>query len=222
MSAFRIDGASSFAVKGRAHAIDVIAPSADPPRRRRLWPFVFALALAAIGAWQVAAAGWIHAKALVAQKLIAHSWALAREGGLSRRPWPNADTRPIARLTVPSRNVDLYVLEGASGRSLAFGPGHVSGTAKPGSWGNTVIVAHRDTHFSFLRDLTLGDEIVVESAPSAIARYRVSEVTIVDKGETRVLDPADAAQLTLITCYPFDAVRPGTAQRYVVIAERIA
>ncbi len=222
MSAFRIDGTSSFARMGRTRAVDAVEPVVDAPRRRRFWPFALALALAAIGTWQVAAAGWIHAKALVAQKLIAHSWALAREGGLSRRPWPSADTRPIARLTVPSRHVDLYVLEGASGRSLAFGPGHVSGTARPGSWGNTVIVAHRDTHFSFLRDLTLGEEIVVESAPSAIARYRVSEVTIVDKGETRMLDPADAAQLTLITCYPFDAVQPGTTQRYVVIAERIA
>jgi sortase A len=116
----------------------------------------------------------------------------------------------------------VYVLEGASGRSLAFGPGHVSGTAAPGSWGNSVIVAHRDTHFSFLRDLALGDEIVVESAPSSLSRYRVREVTIVDQGETRMLDAADAAQLTLITCYPFDAVRPGTTQRYVVIAERVA
>jgi sortase A len=222
VSAFHIDGTSSFGLKGRTHALDVIDPSVDPPRRRRFWPFAFALALAAIGLWQVASASWIHAKAAVAQTLIAHSWALAREGGLSRRPWPSADTRPIARLTVPSRHIDLYVLEGASGRSLAFGPGHVSGTAKPGSWGNTVIVAHRDTHFSFLRDLTLGEEIVVESAPAAIARYRVSEVTIVDKGETRMLDPADTAQLTLITCYPFDAVPPGTTQRYVVIAERIA
>jgi len=138
------------------------------------------------------------------------------------RPWPSADTRAIARLTVPSRDVDLFVLEGASGRSLAFGPGHVSGTARPGSWGNSVIVAHRDTHFAFLRNLALGDEIVVESAPSAVARYRVREVTVVDKGETRMLDAADEAQLTLITCYPFDAVRPGTTQRYVVIAERVA
>jgi len=36
------------------------------------------------------------------------------------------------------------------------------------------------------------------------------------------MDGADAAQLTLITCYPFDAVQPGTTLRYVVIAERIA
>ena len=56
----------------------------------------------------------------------------------------------------------------------------------------------------------------------AQARYRVREVTIVDQGETRVLESADSPQLTLITCFPFDAVRPGTRLRYVVIAERVA
>ena len=222
MSAFHVDGPSSFAMVGRAHPLEVVPPPATPPTRWKPWPMLFAIALLAFGAWQVASAGWIHAKALVAQKLIAHAWAQSREGGLSRRPWPSADTRPIARLTVPSRGVDLYVLEGASGRSLAFGPGHIDGTALPGSGGNAVIVAHRDTHFAFLRDIALGEEIVVESTPTAISRYRVREITVVDKGETRLLDPADTAQLTLITCYPFDAVQPGTALRYVVIAERVA
>jgi sortase A len=222
VSTFRIEGPSSFAMKGRTRVIAEEEGSAQPPRQRRWWLMAGAVLLLAVGVWQVAAAGWIHAKAIVAQKLIAYSWERSRQSGFARRPWPSADTRPIARLTVPSQGIDLYVLEGSSGRSLAFGPGHVSGTALPGSWGNAVIVAHRDTHFAFLRNLALGEEIVVESAPSALARYRVREVTVVDKGETRLLDPADAAQLTLITCYPFDAVLPGTTQRYVVIAERVA
>ena len=128
--------------------------------------------------------------------------------------------RPIARLTVPARGVELYILDSASNRALAFGPAHVSGTASPGSWGNAVIVAHRDTHFAFLRSLAPDDEIDVEIANGNPARYRVRDVAIVDKSETRVLDNADSAQLTLITCYPFDAVRPGTRLRYVVIAER--
>ena len=190
--------------------------------RMRGWRPGLALALVALGLWQVAAAGWIHAKAIVAQHLIASAWTQARDGGASRRPWPWADMRPIARLTVPSLGVELYVLDSASPRALAFGPAHVSGTASPGSWGNTVIVAHRDTHFSFLRSLALDEEIDVELAKGARARYRVREVTVIDKGEWRVLDSTDAPQLTLITCYPFDAVRPGTRLRYVVIAERVA
>lgn len=182
---------------------------------------ILALLLVAGGAWQLAAAGWIHAKAHLAQHLIASAWAQARDGGPSRRPWPWADMRPIARLIVPALGVDLVVLDDTSPRSLAFGPAHVSGTASPGVSGNTVIIAHRDTHFAFLRRIALGDEIDVEAAHGAIARYRVREVTIVGKGETRVMDEADAPQLTLITCFPFDAVQPGTALRFVVIAERI-
>jgi len=185
------------------------------------WLPAIALGLAVAGASQVAAAGWIHAKALLAQHLIASAWVQARDGGPSRRPWPWADMRPIARLTVPARGIELYILDSPTPRALAFGPAHVGGTASLGSWGNTVIVAHRDTHFAFLRNLALDDEIDVETGRGAPARYRVREITVVDKGETRVLDDADSAQLTLITCFPFDAIRPGTRLRYVVIADRV-
>jgi sortase A len=185
-------------------------------RRRAL----IAGALIALGTWQVAEAGWIHAKAIVAQHLIASAWKDAREGRVARRPWPWADMRPVARLTVPGRRIDLYVLDNASNRALAFGPAHVSGTASLGSFGNAVIVAHRDTHFAFLRELHPDDEIDVETRGGA-ARYRVREVAIVDKTDTRVLDAADSAQLTLITCFPFDAVRPGTTLRYVVVADLV-
>ncbi len=189
---------------------------------RARWLTILLVALASVGVSQIAAAGWIHAKAIVAQHLIASAWAQARDGGTSRRPWPWADMRPIARLQVPARGIDLYVLDAASARALAFGPAHVSGTAAPGSAGNIVIVAHRDTHFAFLRDLLPEDEITIEGTGGAISRYRVREVTIADKAESRLLDPADSPQLTLITCYPFDAVQPGTPMRYVVIAERVA
>ena len=185
------------------------------------WISWVAAMLACVGTWQVAQAAWIHAKAIVAQHLIASAWKDARAGRVARRPWPWADMRPVARITVPAHGVELYVLDNASNRALAFGPAHVSGTAPPGSGGNSVIVAHRDTHFAFMRELHADDEIDVETWRGA-ARYRVREITILDKSETRVMDPANSAQLTLITCYPFDAVRPGTSWRYVVVADLVA
>jgi sortase A len=188
---------------------------------RRAWA-PLALLLVAIGSWQVAHAGWIHAKGWLAQRLIASAWADVRDGRAARAPWPGADMRPIARLTVPQRNIELFVLDTASPRALAFGPAHVGGTAPPGARGNTVIIAHRDTHFSFLRYLQREDEIDVESGRGAHSRYRVRDVSVVDQGESRVLEAADAAQLTLITCFPFDAIMPGTRLRYVVIADRVA
>jgi sortase len=187
--------------------------------RVKRWIAWLVVILTTVGGWQVAHAGWIHAKAIVAQELIASAWKDARAGHVARRPWPWADMRPVARLSVPAHRVELFVLDNASNRALAFGPAHVGGTAAPGGPGNAVIVAHRDTHFAFLRDLHEDDVIDVETARGA-ARYRVREVAIVDKSETRVLEAADSPQLTLITCYPFDSVRSGTALRYVVIADR--
>jgi len=183
---------------------------------------VLALVFAIAGTWQVASAAWIHAKAWLAQELIAQSWTVARDSAGAPRPWPGADLRPIARLAVPMRGVELYVLDNPSPNALSFGPAWVAGTAVPGGDGNSVIVAHRDTHFAFLRRLKADDVIEVEGLRGVRARYRVREATIVEKTETRVLDSADSAQLTLITCYPFDAVRPGTPWRFVVVADRMA
>jgi sortase A len=178
--------------------------------------------LMALGLWQLASAGWIHAKALLAQRLIAASWQQARAGVPPRPPWPWADMRPVARLSVPALGIDLFVLDAPTPRALAFGPAHVGGTAAPAARGNTVLVAHRDTHFAFLRRLAENDEIAVQGVRGASARYRVREMAVLGAGEARLLDAFDSAQLTLITCYPFDAVRPGTSLRYVVIAERVA
>jgi sortase A len=223
MSTFFVNGPSSFAVRGRTYggASDPERGTGRPSRRARRWPVTaIVLLLLALAAWQLGGAAWIHAKAALAQHLIASAWESGKADG-ARKPWPWADTRPLARLTVPSRGISLYVLAGTSGRSLAFGPGHVDGTALPGSAGNSVIVAHRDTHFAFLRHLREDEEIDVEDARGRLTRYRVREVAIVDKSETRLLDPADSPQLTLITCWPFDAVQPGTPQRFVVIADRV-
>ncbi len=179
-----------------------------------------ALGVAALGL--LAQAAWIPAKAALGQLLMRDAWQRAREGVAEPRPWPWADTWPVARLTVPGRGVALYVLAGASGRTLAWGPGHVAGTAGPGAPGNCALAGHRDTHFAFLRDLAPGDEVVLETADGVRRRYRVSEAGVYDRDDTWWLAPAPLAGparlLTLITCYPFDAVVPGGPGRYVVRA----
>lgn len=180
-----------------------------------------AAALAFAATWQLAAAGWIHAKAALAQHLIASAWKSAQASGLAQRPWPGADLAPIARLTVPARGVELFVLDQATPRALAFGPGHVGGTAAPAGPGNVVIVAHRDTHFAFLREVIPGETIALEALQGS-ARYRVLSVSVVHQSDTRVLEGAHDSRLTLVTCFPFDAVRAGTELRYVVVAERVA
>ena len=162
---------------------------------------------------------YIMAKAQLAQVLIERAWQRTTAGKHERRPWPWADTRPVARLWFPKYGKTLMVLDGASGRNLAFGPTHMSATPTPGMPGNSVIAGHRDTHFALLEDVRSGDTIGVENAVST-TDFNVTETGVVHASAMEVLEPTSTATLTLITCYPFRVLDPGTEWRYVVRAER--
>ena len=99
---------------------------------------------------------------------------------------------------------------------MAFGPGHQPGSTKPGSNGHVVMAAHRDTHFNFLQDLVVGDQLWLESRERKLIQYAVRSLKVVDQSETHHLDQRERNTLTLITCYPFDSPISGGPGRYLV------
>ena len=171
-----------------------------------------------LGTWQLGHGAWILVKARLAQHLLQRAWARTQHGEPAAKPWPWADTWPVARLRVPAHGVDLIVLAGVSGRTLAFGPGHAPQSAALGGSGTAIVTAHRDTHFRFLRDVHPGELIVVDTPGRAAARFRVEEVAIVDSRTAAIRVEPGATALVLITCYPFDALVAGGPLRYVVTA----
>lgn len=176
------------------------------------------LLLSAGACWGDAA--WIHAKAALAQLLIQKAWAdSVGTPWHGVKPWSWSDTLPVARIRSIRLDRDLYVLDGADGSALAFGPGHVDGTAFPGDPGTSVIAGHRDTHFSFLARLRSGDLLAVQNRRGQWIDYVVTSAVVAD---TTVIDrwPIDDSrdEIHLITCYPFDAIAPGGPLRYIVIA----
>lgn len=177
-----------------------------------------ALLFLGLGLWQLGGGAWIHVKAALAQLLLKRAWADTRAGEAEAKPWPWADTHPVARLEASGHGVDLLVLAGASGRTLAFGPGHFDGTAAPGSDGTSVMAGHRDTHFRFLEKVAPGDGFRVTDAAGAIRDYTVTGAEIADARRTRIRLDGAAPRLVLVTCYPFDAVTAGGPLRYVVTA----
>jgi sortase A len=198
---------------------DAAEPLPDPPPRRSFHRIHWALAaLVGFALWHLGQAGWIHAKARLAQYLLQAAWERRLAGEHAPRPWPWADTWPVARLVAPRQGVKVFVLAGASGRTLAFGPGHLFGTAPPGASGNSVISAHRDTHFAFLRHLAPGDVLEVETPDGMRRRYVVEGSEVVDRRDLRALAPEPTPRLTLITCFPFDSVNARGPLRYVVRA----
>ena len=177
--------------------------------------------LLCLGFWQLGQGAYIPAKAWLAQELMQRAWDRTGNGHARATPWPWADTWPVARLTARSGDIDLIILAGGSGRTLAFGPGHLSVSALPGELGNAVIAGHRDTHFQFLEDVELGELLNVESSKGLRHLYKVVSIDIMDSRKGSLLLDTDVAMLSLVTCYPFAARETGGPLRYVVTAKML-
>lgn len=182
---------------------------------------VLGLALVLIGLWQTGSGAWIYVKAQLAQVLLQRAWAGTLSGQRDVKPWPWADTWPIARLVVPSLAIDQIVLEGAYGRTLAFGPGHVESTEPLEGSDSIILTGHRDTHFRFLEKLQAGEIILVQARTGRWHRFVVRDRQVVDSRKATISAQEGKSQLVLVTCYPFAAIVPGGPLRYMVTAETV-
>ena len=182
--------------------------------------FLVPLAIALVGVALFGHGALIHAKAVVAQVLLERAFAETIATGRPVKPWSWADTVPVARIEVKRLGVSTIALAGASGQSLAFGAGHVEQSAEPGEPGVAVYSGHRDTHFRFLRDVKIGDDIDVVTRDGRTLRYR-ADATGVVRFDASGIDPVtDGSELVLSTCWPFDALTPGP-ERYVLHARLV-
>ena len=186
------------------------------PKISSRWGNRLLLCLLLVGIQQLGGAAIITAKARLAPVLIEVAWMETLHlKGVAVKPWPWADTWPVGRLQVAALDVDLFILEGDSGNSLAFGPGRALPSAALGSGGTAVVGGHRDTHFAFLRQLRKGHRLQLQLPSGETRDYQVDELRIVDASrESLSVDEASNA-LLLVTCYPFDALQPGGPLRYV-------
>lgn len=227
---FQLPAAASPAAAGgiepAAPVVGITRPREPGRRARRRWPRFspvrVAAALSLLAGLALAGQGaFIYLKAALAQLLLERAFLAARAGGEEVRPWYYADMWPVARVSVPRLGASAVVLNSDSGQALAFGPGHVGGTAPPGEAGVSVIAAHRDTHFSFLGDVTHGDRIMVERSDGRTAVFVVRQTRVV-RFDASGLDPMRPGRwLALSTCWPLDAKVPGP-MRLVVEAEMVA
>jgi sortase A len=178
---------------------------------------VFTTLLLVIAIFCLGKSYWISGKAVVAQWLIANAWSETLESGQNTKPWSWADTWPIAMLITP-QGEKFYVLDSFSGQALAFGPGWLTQSAAPGTKGNTIIAAHRDTHFQFMEIVQQGDQIQLQDRSGKFHEYVVSSMEVVDSDQQKLEIQHQSAELTLITCYPFHSLSAGGSLRYVVHA----
>jgi sortase A len=163
---------------------------------------------------------YIHAKALLAQVLLERAFSETIATGRETKPWSWADTWPVARIEVKRLHASAIVLAGSSGQALAFGPGQVELTPDAGERGTAVYSAHRDTHFRFLRDVVVGDEIDVTRSDGRMFRYLADASSVVRFDASGISPLSDDYELVLSTCWPVDALTPGP-DRYLLHATMI-
>jgi sortase A len=177
--------------------------------------------LFALAIYFLASAFYIPAKAVFAQYLLDKTWQQTLIDKQVYKPWPWADTYPVARLLVPELNVEQIVLDGEQGNSLAFAPGLHPDSELGKHSGMMVISAHRDTHFRFLEDVKTGEVIEIQSRDGSISRFQVKDVQVVNIRHTVLNSPTDGKWLALVTCYPFHSIEADPDLRYVVLAEQV-
>lgn len=125
----------------------------------------------------------------------------------------------IGMLDVPRLHLTTPVIEGDDDATLKRAAGHLPDTPLPWEDGNAAIAGHRDGLFRPLKDIKVGDDIRFRTSRDEF-RYRVTGTAIVKPDDISVLEPREAASLTLITCYPFSFV--GTAPtRFIIHASRV-
>ena len=186
----------------------------------RMPRFTLPFLLALLGLILFGQGTYIHAKALLAQVLLERAFDTTIATGQPTKPWSWADTWPVARIEVKRFHARAIVLSGSSGQALAFGPGHVEQTPDAGERGVAVYSAHRDTHFSFLKHVAVGDEIDVIRSDGRSFRYRADATSVV-RFDASGIDPlTNGYELVLSTCWPFDALTPGP-DRYLLHATLI-
>jgi hypothetical protein len=108
---------------------------------------------------------------------------------------------PAAILTIPQLGLKEVVVQGAGPAQTAQGLGLVSGTARPGTIGNAVIVGRRLTAgapFAHLNELRRGDRIEI-AAGLGLIHYVVSSAGTVGPGQKSPASPVNKPQVTLMT-----------------------
>ena len=121
-------------------------------------------------------------------------------------------------LEIPSLGVVAPVEQGTGDAVLAVAAGHDPYSVWPGKAGNAVLLAHDVSYFSTIDQLTSGDSIRFVT-PCTTYDFRVTSHTIVTAGSP-VYDTA-APSLTLVTCWPTDALW-FTPDRYLVTATEVS
>ena len=201
-------------------ALPPMSGMATPSKRR--WIAWIAAALALACALQYGGDVFGVARRPATQDLLESAWQRTLTGVASPTPWPWTVSRPVARLAVPSQDLNTLIVSGEPLPDEVPAPVHLLGTPLPGEPGNSVIRDRDGSALDFLRRAKLGDLLAVQRADRASLAYRITDIEIIDERDVWIMKNEGPTRLTMITCYPFDAQCASHRLRYAVIARALS
>jgi len=175
--------------------------------------------LCIITTWHWGQAAIIYGKAHMAKWLIANAWESTLAQQTNIKPWPWADTWPVAKISFPNKET-FYILAGSTGNSLAFGPGHISNTALPGTPGASVIGGHRDTHFALLEHISPEQTINIQNQQGQWQKYTINKTWVANSNTEPLLINDKENSIHMITCYPFRTLQARGPERFIAYATK--
>jgi LPXTG-site transpeptidase (sortase) family protein len=119
-------------------------------------------------------------------------------------------------LEVPSVDLKVPVYQTASDLVMDRGAGVIDGMSYPHEPGNIGISGHRDGYFRVLKDVKVGDPIILQTLEGP-KRFLIEDTTIVEISDKRLLQDTREQMVTLVTCYPFYFVGHAP-KRFIVTA----
>lgn len=119
-------------------------------------------------------------------------------------------------LEVPTVGLQVPVYQSNSEMVMDRAAGVIDGMAYPHEAGNIGISGHRDGYFRVLKDVQVGDPLVLQTREGE-KHFRIDATHIVEISDTRLLQDTRGQTVTLVTCYPFYFVGHAP-QRFIVTA----
>lgn len=123
----------------------------------------------------------------------------------------------VGLLHIDKIDASIAIIEGTDPDELDRGVGHLVQTAYPGENDQILLSGHRDTVFTRLGEIEIGDIFSVE-LPYGTFDYQMVDSTIVSADDTTVIgSTAPDEELVITTCYPFGYIGHAP-DRYVIYA----
>jgi len=117
------------------------------------------------------------------------------------------DSQAVSILRIPSIQLELPVVDGATSIKLNQALGMIENLDTPGTKNGSTAIAGHQSHqfgqfFNRLHELQVGDKFELEISTDVLV-YEVFYIQVVSPNNVEVLSPQDGiSMLSLITCYP--------------------